>query len=1043
MTDRPFPIIAVGASAGGVEALSALFSALPAQLGAAFVVITHLAPHRESLLPEILSRHTSLSVETARNGTVIQRNHVYMNSPDAILKLLDGTLVLEPRVGEHNPIDIFLVSAAAGMGERMAVAILSGTGSDGAIGVKAVREAGGFTLAQGSDDRQPSHHGMPDAAVATGFVDCVLPIRDLAVRIVDFVNAHPGTGTVRRANGEEQSRLAEAKKALYAVLQYRVGHDFSRYKDKTFLRRVERRMLVHRLSELSAYVELIKADPAEATQLFRDLLIGVTNFFRDEASFDGLSGQVIPRLFEGKGRSDSLRIWVPGCATGEEVYSIAILCREAMADAGPQPRVQIFATDVDENALSLARAGRYPAGHLDGLSSPRRARHFTRDGNNYVVAKELRDLCLFSTHSVIRDPPFSQIDLISCRNLLIYFNAELQEQVIPLFHYALRPGGYLFLGASENVSQHADLFAPVDKKHRIFRRRDAAVRPAVFPLFARALGRAQPFQGTTATATSAGQEAVQFANDHLLNHHAPAFVLINEDCDVLHYSARTGKYLEAPAGPPSRNLLAIARKGLRMPLRSALQEAMEAGHSVRRGGIDIDVGGNTLVVDVIVDAMPEKGGHRQWMVIFVDAAPIRKRDDVSGDGGGTADGEGAVLQLERELQQTRERLQGSIEEYETSVEELKSANEELLSVNEELQSSNEELETAKEELQSLNEELHTVNAELAAKVEQLDRAHSDLRNLFNATQIATIFLDRKLTILNFTPAMAEVFKLIDGDRGRPLTDIVSLVDGQEVLDDFALALTSGQPIEKNVSRQDGSAHYIMRIVPFHAADGQVDGGIMTFVNVTAMVRAEGYQRLLIAELNHRVKNTLAVVTSMAALMAPRCRTVEEFSETFIDRVQGMAKTHDLLVSNEWCEVSLADLLATELGPFAADGDRVSFGGANVQLKPRALTTLGMVIHELAATAVKRGILGPGGGTLRVRWDYENLGGSMFLVLTWRESAGPAGPSAEQATSGADLIERILSHELDGKATTDSDADGLVVTMTIPAVRQHMTGQVPV
>lgn len=1002
-------------------------------------VVTHLAPNRESMLPEIISRCTTMPVETARHGAPIECGHVYLNSPDAVLTIRDGFLIQESRDREHNPIDIILASASTSMGERLIAVILSGTGSDGALGVKAVREAGGFTLAQGTDANQPSHHGMPDAAIATGFVDCVLPIQDLTDRVAEYIKSYAETDLTadRDDKAADRKNLDEAKKAIYSTLQYRIGHDFSRYKDKTFFRRVERRMQVRQISDLPAYVEFLKSEPEEATLLFRDLLIGVTNFFRDEESFEGLAQLVVPRLFEGKGAGEPLRVWVPGCATGEEAYSIAMLLREALVNAPTQPRVQIFATDIDENALSIARQGRYPANLLDALSPERRARHFTREGNNYTVAKELRDLCLFSSHNVIRDPPFSQIDLVSCRNMLIYFNSDLQNQVIPLFHYALKPGGFLFLGASENVSQHAELFSPIDKKHRIFQRRTVGTRPAIFPLFSRPGGKPQPFQTSSAHAVPAVQESVRYLENRVLEAFSPAYVLVDEDWDIAHYSARTGKYFEAPAGTPSRNLLAVARKALRMPLRSALQEVVETGRPAKREQIDFDMEGRAQSVDITVEALPEIAGHRQWMVVFADVAPLRNRDDVSGEL--PTDRDGAMLQIEHELQQTRERLQTSIEEYETSVEELKSANEELLSVNEELQSSNEELETSKEELQSVNEELHTVNSELGTKVDELDRANNDLKNLFDSTRIATIFLDRNLIIRNFTPAMSEVFKLIPGDRGRSLSDIVSLIDNKGMTEDFIKSLETSQPVERNISRTDNTAHYLMRIVPYRTTDDQVDGGIMTFVNVTAMVQAEEHQRLLVAELNHRVKNMLAVVASMAAQMARRCCTVEEFAENFIDRVHGLAKTHDILSANEWVDVTLAELLQVELNAFVANGERAIIHGPTVRLKPRAATTLGIVIHELATNALKYGALGNSGGKLLVEWGYQDQSGTKFLVLIWRESGGPAVKPPKKTGLGSELIERSLDYELGGKAVTEYRPEGIIVTLMIPSDNQQISG----
>ena len=1039
LDDKQFPIVAIGASAGGVEALSALFKALPPEPNAAFVVITHLAPNRESLLPEILARHTTMPVETAQDGNSIKCNHVYLNAADSILKVRNGILVQEPRRSDHHPIDTFLASLAHEAGDRMVAAILSGTGNDGSMGIEATHKAGGFTLAQCNDSNQPSpsHKGMPSAAIATGFVDCVLPIESLADRIVEYIKDY-SSSAIATSQALPPHNLEEAKKALYSILQHRVGHDFSLYKDKTFLRRVERRMNVRQISDLTAYVDFIKNDAEEAKLLFQDLLISVTNFFRDEDSFEGLINSVIPQLFVGKGVGDTVRIWVPGCASGEEVYSIAMLLSEALVKICPQPKVQIFATDVDEVALAIARAGRYSASQLESLSPERRVRHFIRDSNDYIVNKNLRDFCLFSLHSVIRDPPFSQIDLISCRNLLIYFNSALQNQVLPLFHYSLKPGGYLFLGASENVNHYSDLFVPLDKKHRIFQRQDVGTRSAIFPLFTRTLGKGQPFQSSPAHIIPVGQEAVHFADNRILSNYSPAYVLITDDWDITHYSARSGKYFEAPGGPPSRNLITIARKGLRIQLRSAVQQAMETGQTTKRENISFETEAHTQTIDIIVEPMPVNAGLRQWMIVFTDVGPVHDLDEGTGATTPQPESEGMVLLLERELQQTREQLQSTIEEYETSVEELKSANEELLSVNEELQSSNEELETAREELQSLNEELHTVNSELSTKVDDLDKANNDLKNLFNSTQIATLFLGRDLSIYNFTPSIADLFRLIQSDRGRPLTDIVCKVDFSIILTAFNIALETEQPVERNISQLDGPIHYLMRIVPFRNVENKVSGGIVTFVDVTAMVKVEEHQRFLLAELNHRVKNTLAIVSSMAGQMARRYSTVNEFADNFIDRVQGLAQTHDILSSNEWSDVSLAELLSGELKAFATNGQRALLQGPAIKLKPRAATTIGIVIHELATNAVKYGALSGSEGKLHVTWEFQDCNGSKRLVLRWQESCPTPVQPPQHRGMGSELIERSLEYELGGKATTQYEPDGILVTLTIPANSEHMS-----
>jgi len=1032
MTEKPFPIVAIGASAGGVEALSALFKQLPAEPHAAFIVITHLAPNRESLLPEIIGRYTTMPVATARNGEAVAIDHVYLNPPDATLTLSGRRLALRARGAEHNPIDVLLLSLAKDAGEQAIAVILSGTGSDGAVGVKAVREAGGFTLAQGASDSR-GHAEMPDAAIATGSVDCVLPVERMAHRITEFLDA---AGTAGTMEGDEYGAdMQDAKREICSLLQHRVGHDFTHYKCKTFFRRVERRMHVHGIADIAAYVRLIQIDAEEATFLFRDLLIGVTAFFRDPSAFDELAELVLPRLVEGKGLADSIRVWVPGCATGEEAYSIAILLCEALEKAEVHPRVQIFATDVDEHALAVARAGRYPATLLDGASAHRLSRFFVRDGGVYVVSKRIRELCTFSTHSIIRDPPFSQIDLISCRNLLIYFDTDLQGQVIPLFHYALRSGGYLFLGTAENVSRHADLFTPVDKKRRIFLRCDVPTRPAMSPHMFH-LGERRALNTQAAQSRPGGPDIVRVLERSVLEQFAPAHVLVTHEGDALYFSARAHNYLEVPAGLPSRNLFAMVRKGLRLPLRQCLHQAREGRRRVQSGAVTFDGDGGLQAVDLTVQPLGD-GGQDLWVVVFTEAPFVRPRDDAASLGAPPSDGDSAVLHLEQELQQTRERLQISVEDYETSTEELKSTNEELLSVNEELQSSNEELETSKEELQSVNEEVNTANIQLALKIDELDRSNNDIRNLFDSTRIATVFLDRHFTIRNFTPAMGDIFKLIPGDRGRPLSDIVSLVDCQGLEGDVAHMLTHPVPVEKNVSRRDGSAHYLMRIVPYLAGNRNVEGTIITFVNVTEMVRSEERQRLMIAELNHRVKNVLAIVAAMATQMARRCRTVQDFAEGFVGRIHSFAKTHEILSANEWSSVDLRQLLDGELAGFIGEGGRAALDGPSVPLQPRAATSLGIVFHELATNAMKYGALSVGGGRVAVSWRLERGDSGPCLVLTWREMGGPPVRPPDSKGLGGEMIHRCMDYELSGTAAVDYPPEGIVATLTMPMTADNV------
>ncbi len=646
----------------------------------------------------------------------------------------------------------------------------------------------------------------------------------------------------------------------------------------------------------------MQQDGNEATLLFRDLLIGVTNFFRDREAFAALE-KVLPRLFESRGADDTVRVWVAGCATGEEAYSLAILLREQADRLSDPPKIQVFASDIDENALTIARTARYPAILVRDIPPARLNRFFTREGASYHVVKELRDLCVFSAHSLIRDPPFSRLDLVSCRNMLIYLNTDLQVQVIPLFHYALKPKGILFLGTSENVSRHGELFAPLDKKWRIFERQNLVSRSVVaFPTGGAGrqaeLNRLVPSLAAPDPNTTLAN-LLRRVGAIVTENFAPAYVVVNKEGEVVYYSNRTGKYLEPAEGPPNRDLVTMARKGLRLDLRAVLHRARETGETAVLDNIQVQVNGGSQLVRLTVMPVAEDG-ETLYMVLFSDLGPSDGEKPAKPEGEAE---DGTIRQLERELLTTKERLQSTIEEFDTSSEELKSANEELLSVNEELQSANEELETSKEEIQSINEELQTVNAELSNKVEELDRSNSDLKNLFESTQVATIILDHNLLIRSFTPAAVEtIFSLIPSDRGRPLTDIVSRLDEDRDLHrQLRAAIDRGQVVERRVTVQDGNLHYLMRILPYRMSDKQAYGALITFVDITNVIRAEEHEKVLVAELNHRVHNMLGTVISITTNTRKRSKTLGDFelSDNLLERFHALARTHEVLSKTGW------------------------------------------------------------------------------------------------------------------------------------------------
>ncbi len=729
---------------------------------------------------------------------------------------------------------------------------------------------------------------------------------------------------------------------------------------------------------------------------------------------------MIPKLFAGRGAEDTVRVWVPGCATGEEVFSIAMLMREHMDRLTALPRVQIFATDIDETALSVGRAARYPEALLDNVSEARRQRFFTRQGGSYLLTKEVRDLCIFSPHSVIRDPPFSRLDLISCRNLLIYFGTDVQNQVIPTFHYALRPGGYLFLGTSENASQFADLFFSVDKKNRVFQARDDTTSRVRVPMVVSGLkpapARRSRGQGRAAPT---GLPLRQTIESHVLDHYTPAHVAVNREGDVVYYSGRTGKYLEPTAGAPTRQLLAMARKGLRLELRTLLQEAIETGARVEVEGLTLDDDEQPVQsLNLAIEPFGGPGEERLYLIVFSDIEPV-----AAGAAGGLSNpANDAVKHLERELRETRERLQSLIEEYETALEELKSSNEEMVSVNEELQSTNEELEASKEELQSVNEELHTVNNELQGKVEQLDRANSDLTNLFESTRVATIFLDRQLIIRSFTPAVSQIFNILPSDRGRPLTDLAGKVALPDLAADVRAVFESGKAIERTLEHDLGHAHYLLRLVPYLDNDRKIGGVVLTMVDVTSLTNAEAQQKLLIDELNHRVKNMLTVVMGMAEQTIRTSSDLPDFKGRFLDRLHALARSYELLSRGHWTEASVRDLILLHLSPFGSERARLQ--GPEVRLSPRQALALGMVIHELATNAAKYGALGSSGGQVDIRWTLQDG----QIELDWTEAEGPEVVVPARRGFGLKLIERETQQGLGGAARIEFPATGLVARL---------------
>jgi two-component system, chemotaxis family, CheB/CheR fusion protein len=843
-----FPIVGIGASAGGLAAFEAFFSGMPADTdpGMAFVLVQHLAPDHKSILSDLVKRYTRMQVFEVEDGMAVQPNCAYIIPPNHDMAFLNGTLqLLEPTAprGMRLPIDFFFRSLAQDQRERAICIVLSGTGSDGALGVRAVKGEGGMVMVQTPDSTE--FDGMPRSALATGLVDYALPPAEMPAQLIAYA-AH-AFGKAPRSAAVPTPRAEDALKKICVLLRDQTGHDFSQYKETTLVRRVERRMAVHQIELPNDYLRYLRNTPAEGQALFRDLLIGVTSFFRDPEAFAVLEAQVVPQLFAGKPAGAPVRVWVCGCSTGEEAYSLAILLQEHL-DTLRQPfAVQIFATDIDRRAIEHARSGLYPASIAADLSPERLARFFTLEPASgiYRLQKGIRDLLIFSEQDVIKDPPFSRLDLICCRNLLIYLSGDLQKKLLPLFHYALNPQGLLFLGTSETVGDLGALFAPLDRKWKLYRRQDdlaGALRPALGtftpPLWGKAgRGLAARVQGDP------GRANLQELTEHtLLAHYAQAAVLVTGRGEILHITGRTGKYLEPATGAAGMNILAMAREGLRPALTAALRTVVARKEPVQHPGLRVRTNGDVVSVTLSLRPATSAAGAPQpdlFLVILEEpSAPGAAPDatalapDAPGADAPVTEDRKRIAALEQELRAKEDYLQTALEEMETSTEELKSTNEEMQSVNEELQSTNEELETAKEELQSVNEELATVNAELHAKVADLSRANDDMNNLLAGTGVATLFVDHHLRIVRFTPTATELINLIPTDLGRPVAHLVSNLAGYDrLVADVEAVLRDLAPREAEVQTRAG-AWFLMRIRPYRTLDNVIEGAVLTFTDIT-------------------------------------------------------------------------------------------------------------------------------------------------------------------------------------------------------------------
>ena len=861
-TPENFPVVGIGASAGGLGVLKEFFSNVPENPGIAFVVVVHLSPEEPSMLPELLQKKTNMPVSSALDGQAIAPNHVYIIPPKTEMKLYHGKIQLTEIKDKTRPlpIDAFFHSLARDAGKQAVGIILSGTATDGTKGIREIKAYEGLILVQSKETAEYS--GMPGSAISTGVVDMVIPPHKMPQKIVQYLkNSYPFLPEETHDSAKKDLKQDEWLNKILSIFSNQINYDLSHYKSNTIQRRINRRMVLNQIDTYKEYVDYLRQDPDEIDALFKELLIGVTSFFRDNESFESLKANGLSEALKNLPEHAYFRVWVPACSTGEEIYSLAIILKEYLENISKHINLQLFGTDINKQAIEKARKGLYPASIAADVGEERLKKFFTEEGNYFRITEEIRDSVVFSVQNILKDPPFSRINMLSCRNLMIYFNAQTQEKLLPLFHYALNPNGILMLGSSESIGGFTRFFEPLDKKWKIFSKKEVpeALRNKVdFPsepsFYEESDGQYSP-SGEIKEQSS--PKKYQYKKDFslitqnaILKQFSPSAVLIDSVGNILHIEGRVGKYLEQPGGPPSLNIFDQAREGLHIELSSAFRKAKSNDTTISRKRISVKTNGNTQTIDLHIvpqNIEEEQENQKQYLIVFEDIElspptsdekPELKTEEASDPT--------RIAELERELQLNRENYQATVQELEASNEKLKSTNEELQSSNEELQSTNEELESSKEELQSLNEELQTVNAELQNKVEELYTARDDMYNLLNSRDIATIFVDNEMCVRRFTPEATSIVNLIQTDIGRPLEHVLTNLTYERMINDLRNVVEKLTPKEVEVQTKEGY-WYSMRINPYITTDNRIDGAVLTFVSIDEQKETQDKLKTVIKE----------------------------------------------------------------------------------------------------------------------------------------------------------------------------------------------------